>query len=209
MKTAQKVEALRLRIEHNLSLSQIAKLTGLSKATLSVCLRQHQLPKSVLHEYAKKSQKIGAAANKMKAAERRFQNREIGAKLVLENSKFRDLCLLYWGEGTKYLGKSGFTICNADPQMIKFITKCLADIGYFDEIVATSYCYSHSDAERVKAYWTDIIGKPVRVYIQKTSSASKWVRGDRLPNGTMRLDVNKAQLFNMVMGGIEQLKMLG
>lgn len=206
MKKEQKALAVDLRINEQLSLKDIANRTGLSKATLSVLLRDFPLSSERLKHYRKSSQLAGANTNKIKSAHRRESDKQIGRQLIYNNPRFKDLCLLYWGEGSKYKTNKSFVICNADPQMIKYIADCLKAIDYYEEAVCVAYCYPHYNLADIEEYWKDILGKEIKSYVVKNSTASKKKRIDKIPYGTLRVQVNRIKLLDMVLGGIEELK---
>jgi hypothetical protein len=206
MKNQQKELALKLRIEQQLSINQICKITGLAKSTLSLHLRNYPLSKDRIKELKIGSQINGAAVNKQKSLKRKEQYKKDGIKLLKNNSKFRDLCFLYWGEGAKWDGVSSFKICNTDVYMIKTIINILTTLGYRDNIVCTCYCHEHSDLEKIKAYWKEVTNLEIRTYIPKKSKASKQLKPNKQPNGTLEIVINRKELLYNIFGGIEQLK---
>jgi transcriptional regulator with XRE-family HTH domain len=205
-KVKEKEEALRLRIEEQLSLKQIQEKTGLSKSTLSIHLRDYPLSKERIKELNKPAQIKGAEANKQKAFIREANNKFEGLLMMGRHPAFRELCFLYWAEGTKYEGNSMFSISNTDRYMIKFVINTLKLIGRDDKIKLTCYCYEHSDEIKIKEYWQDFLGIEVKIYRPKKSKASKNLKPDKQPFGTMRLDVYSKRLFDNIMGGIESIR---
>lgn len=206
MKKEQKALALSLRIEQQLSLKQISDITGLSKSTLSIHLRDYPLSEHRIKELSIGSQINGAKANKIKADYRKLDYRKEGVELFNNSRKFRDLVFLYWGEGSKYKTLCSFSISNSDPHMVQYIVDVIKEIGYYDNLVPTVHCYEHSDLDQIKAYWLQFVGKPINVYVVKNSKSSKLLREDKLPYGTMRLDVHKTRLLYMMYGAIENVK---
>ena len=206
MKTKEKEFALKLRIEQQLSLRQISDITGLAKSTLSILLRDYPLADDKIKELKIGKQLNGAMANKAKAELRKEGYRQDGAKLLHTHQGFRDLVFLYWGEGSKYKGNKSFSLPNADADMIRYVVKVLTDLGYFDKIVATAYCYEHSDLNEIKQYWDSVVGKETKSYVVKNSKVSSMQRVDKLPYGTLRLEIYSVELLTKVLGAIESIK---
>jgi transcriptional regulator with XRE-family HTH domain len=205
MKEAEKKEALRLRIEEKLSLKQITEKTGLAKSTLSVLLRNYPLSDERIKELSIGSQIIGANANKQKAIERKSIDKSEGILMMKKFPSFRELCFLYWGEGSKYDGLNHFSISNTDRYMIKFVLNTIEELGCDGTIKLTCYCYPHSDENTIKEYWSTYLNRDIHVYKAKMSKASKGLI-DRQPYGTMRIDVYSVKLLNNVMGALESIR---
>jgi transcriptional regulator with XRE-family HTH domain len=205
MKTDKKKEALRLRLEEHLSLEQISQRTGLAKSTLSVALRDHPLTKERIDELCYPSRVAGAHANKTAATARKEIAKEEGRMLIRESDAFKSLCLLYWGEGSKFVGNNRFCIANADAEMIRFIVDVLTELGYHS-YKAISYCYDTFSDEEIIEYWKPFIKIDCRVYRVKKSIASLNKRGKTIPHGTMRLEINDSKMYHRVLGGIESLR---
>lgn len=206
MKNKEKELAVKLRIEQQLSLKQISEITGLAKSTLSLLLREYPLSSERIKELSIDKQLNGAKKNKHNADVRKSRYKSDGAILTRTNPKFRDLVFLYWGEGSKYVGNSAFALPNTDPDMIKYVVQVLTDLGYSDNIIATAYCYPHSDLDEIKSFWKTYVGKDIRTYIVKNSKNSYLKRIDKQPYGTLRLEVYSTELYHNVLGGIEEIK---
>jgi hypothetical protein len=206
MKELEKKEALRLRIEDKLSLKQIAEKTGLAKSTLSVLLKDYPLSEERVKELSIGSQLIGAQANRDKALARHADHKFEGVLLMGRYPSFRELCFLYWGEGTKFTGNNSFSICNSDRYMVKFILNVLKELNYNDKVKLTCYCYEHSDEQKIKEYWENFLDKEIFIYKAKKSKSSKELNIDKQPFGTMRVDVYSKRLLNNVIGGIEAIR---
>jgi hypothetical protein len=204
----EKSKAIKLRTENFLSLSQISKEVGLSVATLSVLLRAYPLTKQRINELKLPAQKLAAKANKDKSILRKNKFKNEGMVLVNEDPLFRDLCFLYWGEGTKFKSNTRFSICNCDPYMVKYIYKVIFHLGYINSMVTTAYCYTDSNNTEIINYWNDFIQSPINIYKVKNSIASKLLNTHKQPYGTLRIDVNSVELYNKVLGGIEAIKIL-
>ena len=198
--------ALKLRIENSYSLQKIANETKLSKSTLSKLLRPYPLDPKLIEQRVHQNQIKGANANKLKAQQNKDNWQNIGYKLIDSCSHFKDLCLLYWGEGTKSYKTKEFRITNADPYMIKFIYNNITTINNQLIISATTYCYDMYTDDEIKQFWNNYLPIDIKVYRCKNSTASKNVRGKSIPYGTMHLRVNNINFFHMVMGGINRLQ---
>lgn len=204
MKVEQKKQALKLRIEQELSLSEISKITKLSKSTLSLLLRDYPLSEEKLKQKNISSRMKGANTNKENAKARNAEYSRNGENLI--NTNFRDLCLLYWGEGSKYIGCNRFSISNTDKDMIKMIVKIITDLGFIEGTKISCLFYDDRNSNDIRKYWENIINLPVKMYKVKNSKDSKFKRANKQPHGTIRIDVNRVELMHMVLGGIEKIK---
>ena len=140
------------------------------------------------------------------ASKRKIENNQIGYELIEANIAFRDLCMLYWGEGTKFSGNSRFSISNSDCDMIKYIIKILLSINSNIKLVITCYYHNADDELSIKSYWETKLELPIKMYKVKNSKRSLAKRINKQPNGTIRIDVNDKKMLDMVLGGIDRIK---
>lgn len=211
MKNEQKQEALTLRIEKQLSLNQIQKITKPSKSTLSVLLRQYPLTEDRIKEISKtpsyQGALKGAAANRQKSLERKKLYKKNGAELIKTNRNFRDLVFLYWGEGDKHQQASAFSICNTDPGMINFITLTLIQMGYKDKIKTAIYCHNDCDLNSVKNHWAKYSPSiDIKTYLYTENKKSQNKKIGKQPYGTCRITIHSVELLYMTIGAIEKIK---
>src|SRR3989344_4686983 len=137
-------------------------------------------------------------------------------KQEVKISNNRDLLILgaalYWGEGTKYIGKNPSLIfTNSDPDMIRVYMRFLREALCLDEslIKAGIHIHPYIDKRKAKCYWAKISGLPKDLFyiVNVISSASKGKRSPRkLPYGIVVIKVNRRQIFYRVKGIIDGLK---
>jgi transcriptional regulator with XRE-family HTH domain len=219
-KSALRLKARELRSKGE-SVKDIASKLGVSKGTVSLWVRDIILSIEQL-ERLRRSELRGQERGRLKNALFQKQKRLAIIEELKEKgkSKFKKLSnndlliaglALYWGEGSKKLGR--LEICNSDPALIKFallwLDKCFGisrnDIGCYIGINEI-----HREREKeVKAYWAKLTGIPESNF-QKTSFKVSQVYksyGDIKHYGTLALRPRKTtNLHYKVMGLIEGLK---
>lgn len=127
---------------------------------------------------------------------------------------------LYWAEGYKRLrirdGKErvGHPIAfvNSDPEMIRIFLRFLYEVMNIDSerVTVSMRLYPHIGEEAAYKYWMNCSGLP-RTQFRKTtyliSGASKGIRPyNRLPWGTLHIQVSDTQKFHHLLGLIEGVK---
>ncbi len=220
----KKQKAIRLRLK-GFSYGKILKDLGLkSKGTLSNWFKDIVLTENT-KKILKKNNELAIKRGLIKFNKKRSRDILKQNEQAIENGKQevgvnnrKDLLLigtaLYWGEGTKYIGKHPSLIfTNSDPEMVKMYMKFLRQGLIVDEsrIKAGIHIHPHIDKEVVKSFWAKISGIPKDIFyiVRVVSSVSKNKKPVRkLPNGMVVIKVNNRQIFYRVKGMIEGLKIL-
>jgi hypothetical protein len=222
-------EAYKLRIQ-GFSYSEINSTLGVSKSTLSSWFKDLVLSDAALKRLqARVTMGVENGLlrhNKLqtvKAVKRASLHREAGAREITELTE-KELILvgtaLYWAEGFKRLktrdGKERtahpIRLVNADPDMIKLFIRFLQkSLGVeSSEIFLTMRLYDHINKERAFKYWMDVTGLPgdnFRKVTWAVSGASKGIRPfNRLPWGTLEIEVCRTEKFHHLMGWIDGMK---
>lgn len=209
LKDREKALALR---KQEMSYSQIKKILGISKSTLSYWLRDYPLSEQRIKEL----KRIGARRNEQaieKYRETMRQKREkrlteiyqIQKKLILplNNREFFIAgLLLYWGEGTK-CRRDGLSISNSDPSVIRFfiywLKKSLAIPK--KKIRILLHLYNDMNINNELNYWSKILRIPLRQfnrsYIKKTPSARINHKGG-FGHGTCNARINSVPLAEKI-----------
>ncbi|MBU2037139.1 helix-turn-helix domain-containing protein [Patescibacteria group bacterium] len=173
-------KALTLR-KQGQSYSQIKKILGVGKGTLSVWLKNYPLSKQRIRELRDWSEQ---RIEKFRATMREKRQGRLDSiytkqKKILLPLTNREVFLiglgLYWGEGTKCT-MSSLSVSNTNPAIIKFyiywLNKCL-DFPK-DKMIAYLHLYNDMDARKEIFYWSKILNIPESQfpcpYIKKTSS---------------------------------------
>lgn len=220
-KTLEKEEALSLRKKGE-SISEIAKMLGVSKSTVSywcrnVLLTKQQIEKlhrKSLHAGIEKFIELGEQKRKARMENVINQKRE-GGSLVSELSP-RDIFMiglgLYWGEGYKNSNDEfGFT--NSDPRMISFYIKWLREsfkISVNDLILRVSINESHKQREKeIISFWQKITKTQIKQFTKtsyiKTPSKKKFSDSKEY-HGTLRVKVRRGSKYKFrILGAIESL----
>ena len=219
MKKEEK-EYARLLRRKGMSLNDIVREVGVSKASVSLWVRDIELS-------AQQKKKLSAHGRSVESIEKRRISRIQGTlkkhRAVIDSAKEQistlskqELLLvgtaLYWGEGGK-TNKGMARISNSDPDVIKFM------MNFFREIFNVPHAkfrghvhtFSHLNAEKAERYWSTVSGIPRKQFYKtysKPSIASKGKR-DKLPYGTFQIYVCDTIIFLTIKGWIERLSELG
>lgn len=194
------------------SLNEIARLTSVSKSTISNWVRdielttvQYEELKRNQHRYA--AQNKGAQANRSNARDLRIASQESGRQHARTGSPlFLAGCMLYWSEGAKARNKVQFV--NSDPHMVQFFLRFLREEFRIADTVIKLHIQCHQQSPeavaRIEQYWLqllslspDCLGK---THI-KVGSAS---RHNHLVNGICALTVCSTELVQHIYGAIQE-----
>lgn len=225
---SDKNKALKLRLVGR-SYSEISKLTGASKSTLSVWLKGLELPEQAKERIKKRVNQTSVAALikrnhlQTKLAENRANiNRGSAVKDIGKISK-RELFLigtaLYWAEGYKRpITKNGkirtshpVSLTNSDPSLVKIFLKFLRMVCEVpeDKISADVRIYEHQNEGYLLDFWSKTTQLPYNKFKKFYYGISKSSQGIRpyniLPYGTIQIRVNSTDLYHKIMGWIEGL----
>lgn len=222
-------KALRLRLA-GFSQNEINKALGVPKSTLSGWFRGLVLSEKAKARLASRSslgtqtlirrnklqthyaqQRARQMQNKGRAATFRFEGKK---ELLLVGS------VLYWAEGYKRLKVSNgiervdhkISFVNADASMIATFVLFLRDVlGVSpDRIRLSMRLYPHIHEESARKHWMRATGLSREQFFKTTwlvSGASKGARPyNRLPWGTLQVEVCDTQKFHYLLGLIEGVK---
>lgn len=218
MKLLEKQKAIALR-EKGMSIKGIARIIGVSKASVSVWVRDVILNKkqlSILKAKGFSSEAIEKRRQKRLTNEQ--AKRDAIATLAqkdIKNISRRDLRIiglcLYWGEGGK-THQGSARISNSDPAVIKVMMRFFREICMVEEkkFRGHIHIHSHLDVEKAEKYWSHASGIPRSQFFKtytKPSIASK-NKKDSLPYGTFDIYVCNTKLFLQIIAQIEKIKKL-
>ncbi len=176
-------KALVLRNKQQMSYSQIKKILGISKSTLSYWLRDYPLSEKKIKELQYQGWKKGEASRErfrntmiQKRKERLKNTYEKQKKLILPLSK-REIFIaglfLYWGGGGTKSRNDSLEIANSDPSVIKFFIYWLIKILLVskDKIKIQLHLYSDMNIDKEMRYWSKELKIPIkqfhRSYVKK------------------------------------------
>ena len=218
MKLIEKEKARALR-KKGYSINQIIKETGLSKASVSVWVRDIILTKT-------QRKKLSERGRSVESIEKRRINRLFNEnkkrQIIINEAKKDFTCIslkelkligtiLYLGEGSKTT-KGTVVVANSDPIVIKIMARFLREVCKVPEnkFRGHIHTFTHANIEKTEKYWSQITGIPRRQFYKtyiKPSSASLQKR-KTLPFGTFDLSVCDTKLLLTIMGWIEKIKEL-
>lgn len=219
MKKEEQKHARLLR-KKGMSLNDIVRELGVSKASVSLWVRDVELS-----DHQKR--KLSAHGRSIESVEKRRINRINGTlqrhRVIIDAAKEKistlskqDLLLvgaaLYWGEGGKT--KTGMArISNSDPEVIRFMMRFFREVFNVlpKKFRGHVHTFSHLNAESAEQYWSQISGIPRQQFYKTYSKPSIASRGkkDTLPYGTFQIYVCDTTIFLTIKGWIERLSELG
>jgi len=218
MKSLEKQEAIILR-KKGKSIKEIARTIGVSKASVSVWVRDVMLSKKQVSSL-KMSGFTTEVIEKRRA--KRLANEKIKreiitaeAQKVIKNISFNDLRLiglcLYWGEGGK-TNQGSARISNSDPAIIVTMMRFFREICMVEDkrFRGHIHIHSHLDVKKAEQYWSQVSTIPRTQFYKtytKPSTASKGKK-DNLPYGTFDIYVSDTKLFLQIIAQIEKIKKL-
>ena len=218
MKLIEKEKARALR-KKGYSINQIVKEAGLTKASVSVWVRDIILTK-------KQRQGLSERGRSVESVERRKASRLFNEnnrrQKIIDNAKkdFTSINLeqlkligiiLYLGEGGK-TSRGMARLANSDPLVIKIMMRFFREICSVpdNKFRASIHTFTNADVYKTEKYWSKVSGIPRNQFFKtyvKPSSASLHKR-NTLPLGTFDIYVCDTKLFLTIMGWIEKVKEL-
>jgi hypothetical protein len=216
VKPEKRAEARRLRGELGLALGAIAAELGVSKASVSLWVRDIELtPEQQAALLAKNpvrnGQLLGMRVRQEQCREQRIAAQEHGRELARRRgADFVAGCMLYWAEGSK--ARNVAQLVNADPDLLAtFLTFLRSSYTVPDDRVALSVnCFLGNglSLEQIQHWWLDRLRLPTgclrKAIVNRPSSASRQRKGHVLPYGTARLSVHSTFIVQSIYGAIQE-----
>ena len=169
MKTALREQAMRLRLEKQMSYLAIRKELGVSKSTLSYWLREHPLSEKKILELRRVGWGKGEASRERyrntmrKKHEERvdeiYKEQKTKFKKISKQSLFVAGLMLYLGEGAKK-DSYNITLANTDPTIIQFFIKWMKEfLGIERKYIRPQlHLYENMDIKKETKFWENILG---------------------------------------------------
>jgi hypothetical protein len=224
-----RAEALKLRLKGK-SYNEINALLGIPKATLSGWLKdvvlsdnarkrlQERVKQGVQNGFVKRNKLQTHTAQERSRTTRKQASKEI-KQLSLEELKLVGSAL-YWAEGYKRVkvrdGKErtshSIRFVNADPDMVAIFIQFLQMVMKIpsENIRLSMRLFPHINESAAKKFWIKSTGLSADRFYKTTypvSTASKGIRPhNRLPWGTLQVEVCSTPQFHRLMGWIEGVK---
>lgn len=219
MKRVQQKESLELR-RTGMSIKEIAKVVGVSKASVSVWVRDVSLSAKQRKQLTERGQSRDVIE---KRRENRIANTLAKHQLIIDAagaqipslSKHELLLVgsaLYWGEGGKT--KTGMArIANSDPRVIKFMMRFFTEICEVkpEKFRGHVHTFSHLNAGKAERYWSEVSGIPTSQFFKTYAKPSIAGSGhkDSTPYGTFQIYVCDTRVFLTVKGWIQRISDFG
>ena len=204
MKVSLKQVAIDLRSQGR-SIGEIASEIKASKGSISAWVKDVELSPPQL-ERLREKRKRGSARQRSIAQDNRRTWKRVGYERVLVDEKFRVVCALYWGEGTKTAHSCCIT--NTDADLIRVFYKWLVNEGWSESIKVDVAIHNLNEEDKIRRHWSDRLGiASDRITIRPASVSVAGARKRRdVEYGTARCYVCNVELLYKVLGGIEGLK---
>lgn len=199
-----------------MSYSQIKKIIGVSKSTLSSWLRNYPFSKERIAELQDHNQRRIERFRKTMRKKRRKRLAKIYKSQKKYLLPFNDReffiagLLLYWGEGTKSR-KCGLAITNTDPAVSKFFIAWLEKSLFVPrhKIKIELHLYNDMNIKEEIQYWSKILKIPLkqfnRPYVKKTSSTRISHKGS-FGHGTCKVTINNTFLSEKILTSLSVIR---
>lgn len=218
MKLLERQRARVLR-KQGMSINEIVKEAGLSKASVSEWVRDIILTKAQRKRISEKGRSFESIERRRRS---RLFNEQAKRQIIIDTAKkdYRHISLkelrlvgiiLYLGEGGKAT-RGMVRLANSDPAIIKIMMRFFREICKVSDskFRASIHTFTHADVKKTEKYWSKISGIPRSQFFKtytKPSSASLQKR-NTLPFGTFDIYVCDTKLFLTIAGWIEKIKEL-
>lgn len=212
MKTKEKLEARRIRVEKQLAIQDIANRLGVAKSSVSLWVRD--LP--LLPTTIKKHNMTGC----VEAAHRRSNDARIVRSKYQQDGKemahnhqdnllFVSGCMMHWAEGEK--DKNIASISNTD---LYFLKLWMRFIKRFFSTQTTNFrakisCYldNGQTQEQIESYWSEQLSLSrscfTKTTIIKKHPMSTGAKRNRHPYGIVRITVYSTKIVQQIWGAIK------
>jgi len=211
----EKQRALELR-QKEMSYSQIKKVLGVSKSTLSGWLKDYPLSEKRIRELRDSEQKIEKCREtKRKKREARlnvFYNEEKSKILPMSKKELYLAGLfLYWGEGSKSQNSAQLLISNTDPVVIKFFIYWAEESFNVprEKFSVQLHLYSDMDIDKEIGFWSKELKIEKKQFIRpyiKESLSSQITHKGAFGHGTCNLRIGDVRLFEKVIMGLKVIR---
>jgi Homeodomain-like domain len=214
MKTAERMEARRLRREEGRSVKELAALLRVSRSTISLWVRDIDLTDEQRADLCRRSgigRIKGSKTNAALALGRHRDAQRIGRDSARQGDVLHAAgCMLYWAEGSR--SRHAVEFVNSDPAMVAFFLRFLRTCFSVSDPKIRVTCNLFADhAERqreIESFWLRELGLPktclAKSTVNRYSKHSKKKRRNKLPYGTCRLKISDTWLVHEVRGAIQE-----
>jgi len=214
-KLREKEKAIKLR-KGGLSYGEILKQIPVTKASLSLWLRNVKLSKKQQNRLREKSLAGLSLGAKVKKENRILKTKQIKKEAIREIGKIdkKQLWLigvaLYWAEGSKQKEHNPSVrveFGNSDDQMIQFYLKWLKEICNLnnEDLDFRIDIHETADSEKAKRHWSKITNFPLnkfqKIFYKKHKINTKRKNIGKDYHGLLRINVKKSTDLNRKIAG--------
>jgi transcriptional regulator with XRE-family HTH domain len=215
VKPEERAEARRLRSEQGMSLGAIAARLGVSKASVSLWVRDIELTAEqeaalLAQNPVRNGQLLGMRVRRDRCREQRIAAQQHGREAARQGDPQHAAgCMLFWAEGSK--ARNVAQLVNADADLMQTFLAFLRsryDVG--DERAALSVnCFLGNGLSlgEIEGWWLVRLDLPAsclrKAVVNRPSSASKRRKGHILPYGTARISVHSTFIVQSI-GAIQE-----
>jgi hypothetical protein len=213
MKTEERRRARELR-ELGWSITEIEREVGVSRASVSVWVRDISLDDEAqqrLIERTGKGPAVAAVLKASRARELRLAHQEEGRRLARERDALYAIgCMLHWAEGDKC--RNSVRMSNSDPELLALFVHFLQhhfDVRPEQFCVCCNLFADHIDRQHdIEQFWLERLGLPQsslrKSVINVYSKHSRKKRQNKLPYGTCKLYVHSTRIQQTIYGSIQE-----
>ncbi|NWG15900.1 MAG: hypothetical protein HXY41_04625 [Chloroflexi bacterium] len=195
-----------------MSVRDITKLTGASKASVSLWVRDIELTEAQQDALKEKQRRWagrnqGGQVNRKKGLERRQVYQEAGRVKAREMRPLHLAgCMLYWAEGAK--SRNTVHFINSDPHMMGLFIRFLREELEVSEAEFVVYIHCHTqdeqEIERIKTYWLDLLKLPPSALRKVLYKKGSVIRNRVIKNGVCTVRVYRSELLQHIYGAIQE-----
>jgi transcriptional regulator with XRE-family HTH domain len=211
MKTKERLEARRLRLEKGLSMKEIARSLGVSVSSVSLWVRDIELDDVQEASLRCRAARRRGEATAARARAVRHEAQERGRELARRSDPLHIAgCMLFWAEGDKQ--RNSVRLSNSDPDLLRlfvaFLRRCYG--AEAARIAVTCYLFAdHLERQReVEDFWLEALELP-RSCLRKSivnvySKYSQKKRCNKLPYGTCKVAYCDSRTAQSIYGAIQE-----
>ncbi len=217
MKTKEKIEARRIRVEEQLSIKDISERLGVAKSSVSLWVRDLPLSQETIESKCLAGRIKGGRARRFYARNIRIKYQQAGREMAREHkddSLFMAGCMMHWAEGAK--DKNNASICNTDPHFLRlwlrFIKKFFGVKPIY--VILHVNCYLNNDKtqEQIESYWIRELGLP-RSSLRKTTIVVKHkfstgAKKNKHVFGVASISVHSTEIVQQIWGAVKYYAMI-
>ncbi|HXW59178.1 MAG TPA: hypothetical protein VEJ23_06835 [Solirubrobacteraceae bacterium] len=191
-------KARSLRIQHRLTIDELARRLALSRSTIYYWVRDLPIPGSGPGGgWPESARRKGTRAMRRKyrlLREEAYREGIASFDALVQDPTFRDFVCMYIGEGSKRR-RSAVAICNSDPAVMRLAASWLKRLTSKPLIVSIR-CHADQDLNELCGFWGTVVGiDPSVIRAQRKSNSNRLAgRNWRSAHGVLTLTAHDTLL---------------